>query len=70
MGCPGEAWLLDLPATVVVFWEHLILVVLTVHLPVRFAKNMLRLNGRDLIAIPCQGAASTLLVESEPVGTR
>ena len=42
---------LELPASVVVFWEHLILVLLTLPLLIRFLRSMPRLNARDVIAI-------------------
>ena len=42
---------LELPASVVVFWEHVILVLLTLPLLIRFLKNRPRLTARDVAAI-------------------
>ena len=49
----------ELPAAVVVFWEHVILVLVTIPLLVRFLRNRPRLTGRDLAAILFVGAGAS-----------
>lgn len=49
----------ELPAPVVVFWEHLILVALTVPFLVRFFRNRPKLNGKDLTALLFVGAGAS-----------
>jgi len=49
----------DLPATVVVFWEHVILVLVTIPLLVRFLRNRPRLDGKDLAAVLFVGAGAS-----------
>ena len=49
----------DLPATVVVFWEHVILVLVTIPLLVRFLRNRPQLDGKDLAAILFVGAGAS-----------
>lgn len=49
----------EMPATAVVLWEHLILVVLTVPLLVRFVRNRPRLGVKDLIALLFVGAGAS-----------
>ena len=49
----------DLPASVVVFWEHVILVLVTVPLLVRFFRNRPRLTPKDLAAILFVGAGAS-----------
>lgn len=50
---------LELPAPVVVFWEHLILVAITVPLLVRFVRNRPRLTGQDMSALLFVGAGAS-----------
>jgi DME family drug/metabolite transporter len=50
---------LELPAPVVVFWEHLILVAITVPLLVRFIRNRPRLTGQDMSALLFVGAGAS-----------
>jgi drug/metabolite transporter (DMT)-like permease len=50
---------LELPAATVVFWEHLILVVITAPLVVRFVRNRPQLNGRDLLALLLVGVGAS-----------
>jgi len=49
----------DLPATVVVFWEHVILVLVTIPLLVKFLRNRPRLDGKDLAAVLFVGAGAS-----------
>lgn len=49
----------ELPAPVVVFWEHLILVAVTVPLLVRFFRNRPKLNAKDLTALLFVGAGAS-----------
>lgn len=49
----------DLPAAVVVFWEHVILVAVTVPWLVRFLRNRPKLTGKDLAAILFVGAGAS-----------
>jgi drug/metabolite transporter (DMT)-like permease len=49
----------DLPAPVVVFWEHVILVVVTAPLLIRFLRNRPRLSVKDLAAILFVGAGAS-----------
>lgn len=49
----------ELPAPVVVFWEHLILVVVTVPFLIRFWRNQPKLTGKDLIALLFVGAGAS-----------
>lgn len=49
----------ELPAAVVVFWEHVILVLVTVPWLVRFLKNRPRLTAKDLAAILFVGAGAS-----------
>ena len=50
---------LDLPASTVVFWEHLILVLLTLPFLVKFARNMPSLDRWDVTAILFMGAGAS-----------
>jgi drug/metabolite transporter (DMT)-like permease len=50
---------LELPAPVVVFWEHLILVAVTVPFLIRFLRNRPRLSGRDWVALIFVGAGAS-----------
>jgi DME family drug/metabolite transporter len=50
---------LELPATVVVFWEHVILVLITAPFLLRFFRNRPDLNGRDLTALLFVGAGAS-----------
>ena len=49
----------EMPASAVVLWEHLILVVLTTPLLVRFFRNRPRLEGKDLVALLFVGAGAS-----------
>ncbi len=49
----------ELPAAVVVFWEHVILVLVTSPLLVRFLRNRPQLTGKDLAAILFVGAGAS-----------
>lgn len=49
----------EMPAPVVVFWEHLILVVVTSPLLIRFARNRPELTGKDIAAILFVGAGAS-----------
>jgi drug/metabolite transporter (DMT)-like permease len=51
----------EMPAPVVVFWEHLILVAVTVPFLIRFFRNRPQLNGKDLIALLFVGAGASAL---------
>lgn len=51
----------EMPAPVVVFWEHLILVAVTAPFLIRFLKNRPRLTGKDLIALLFVGAGASAL---------
>jgi DME family drug/metabolite transporter len=51
----------ELPAAVVVFWEHLILVVVTLPLLLRFWRNRPRLTASDLVAVLFVGAGASAL---------
>ncbi|MFV1991043.1 MAG: DMT family transporter, partial [Acidimicrobiales bacterium] len=50
---------LDLPASTVVFWEHLILVVMTLPLLVRLVRDMPTLNRWDITAILFMGVGAS-----------
>jgi drug/metabolite transporter (DMT)-like permease len=50
---------LDLPASTVVFWEHLILVLMTFPLLVKFARNMPSLDRWDVTAILFMGVGAS-----------
>ena len=50
---------LELPAPVVVFWEHLILVAVTLPFLIRFFRNRPKLTGRDLAALLFVGAGAS-----------
>lgn len=50
---------LELPASVVVFWEHAILVLLTLPLLIRFFRNRPQLGLRDVIALLFIGAGAS-----------
>lgn len=50
---------LELPASVVVFWEHAILVVLTIPLIVGFFRNRPKLNFGDLMSLLFVGAGAS-----------
>ena len=50
---------LELPASVVVFWEHLILVLVTLPLLLRFFRNRPDLTGKDIAAILFVGAGAS-----------
>ena len=50
---------LEMPATAVVFWEHVILVVVTIPLLVRFAKKHQKLTVKDLTALLFVGAGAS-----------
>ena len=50
---------LELPAPVVVFWEHLILVAITVPLLIRFFRKRPQLTGQDLVALLFVGAGAS-----------
>ncbi len=50
---------LELPAPVVVFWEHLILVAVTVPFLLRFLRNRPQLNSKDWIALLFVGAGAS-----------
>lgn len=50
---------LEMPASAVVLWEHLILVLLTTPLLVRFVRNRPHLEGRDLVALLFVGAGAS-----------
>ena len=52
---------LELPAATVVFWEHLILVVITAPLIVRFCQNRPRLQPRDVVALLLIGVGASAL---------
>ncbi len=49
----------ELPAPVVVFWEHLILVAVTLPLLIRFMRKRPELNGKDLAALLFVGAGAS-----------
>lgn len=49
----------EMPATKVVFWEHVILVAVTVPLLIRFRRNRPQLTGKDLAAILFVGAGAS-----------
>ena len=49
----------ELPAAVVVFWEHVILVLVTSPLLLRFFRNRPQLTGKDLAAILFVGAGAS-----------
>ena len=49
----------QMPASVVVFWEHLILVVVTLPLLLRFLRNRPQLNLKDIAAILFVGAGAS-----------
>lgn len=49
----------ELPAPVVVFWEHVILVVVTVPFLVRFWRNRPKLSAKDLTALLFVGAGAS-----------
>ena len=49
----------ELPAPVVVFWEHVILVVVTLPLLLRFLRNRPRLKPNDLVALLFVGAGAS-----------
>lgn len=49
----------EMPATKVVFWEHVILVAVTLPLLIRFIKNRPTLTGKDLLAILFVGAGAS-----------
>lgn len=51
----------EMPAPVVVFWEHFILVAVTIPLLVRFFRNRPELNGKDLTALLFVGAGASAL---------
>jgi DME family drug/metabolite transporter len=51
----------ELPAAVVVFWEHLILVAVTLPLLLRFWRNRPRLTASDLVAVLFVGAGASAL---------
>lgn len=51
----------EMPAPVVVFWEHMILVAVTVPFLVKFFRNRPQLNGKDLIALLFVGAGASAL---------
>jgi len=51
----------EMPAPVVVFWEHLILVAVTLPFLIRFFKNRPKLTGRDLTALLFVGAGASAL---------
>ena len=52
---------LELPASTVVFWEHLILVLMTLPLLVKFARNMPSLDRWDITAILFMGAGASAI---------
>lgn len=52
---------LELPAPTVVFWEHLILVALTLPFLIRFIRNRPKLSGKDLAALLFVGAGASAL---------
>ncbi|MFZ0015343.1 MAG: DMT family transporter, partial [Acidimicrobiia bacterium] len=54
-----RALALELPAPVVVFWEHLILVAVTVPFLIRFLRNRPRLTGKDWVALIFVGAGAS-----------
>lgn len=49
----------EMSAPIVVFWEHLILVVVTVPLLLRFLRNRPSLTGKDMIALLFVGAGAS-----------
>ena len=49
----------EMPATSVVFWEHLILVLATLPLLLRFVRTRPKLDGRDLVALVFVGAGAS-----------
>lgn len=51
----------DLPSPVVVFWEHLILVALTIPFLLRFLRNRPKLNGKDWTALLFVGAGASAI---------
>lgn len=51
----------EMPAPVVVFWEHLILVAVTLPFLLRFLRNRPKLNANDLIALLFVGAGASAL---------
>lgn len=51
----------ELPATVVVFWEHVILVLVTIPLLVRFLRNRPQLDGKDLASVLFVGAGASAI---------
>lgn len=51
----------EMPAPVVVFWEHLILVAVTVPLLIKFFKSRPKLNAKDLTALLFVGAGASAL---------
>ena len=50
---------LEMPATVVVFWEHLILVAITIPFLIRFLRNRPKLTGKDIVALLFVGAGAS-----------
>lgn len=51
----------EMPAPVVVFWEHLILVAVTLPFLIRFFRNRPKLTGKDLTALLFVGAGASAL---------
>lgn len=49
----------EMPAPVVVFWEHVILVVVTLPLLIRFLRNRPKLTANDLLALLFVGAGAS-----------
>lgn len=49
----------EMPAPVVVFWEHVILVIVTSPLLIRFIRNRPQLTGKDMAAILFVGAGAS-----------
>ncbi|HZD21820.1 MAG TPA: DMT family transporter [Acidimicrobiia bacterium] len=49
----------EMPAPIVVFWEHLILVAVTLPLIIRFFRNRPRLDAKDLTALLFVGAGAS-----------
>jgi len=50
---------LEMPAPVVVFWEHLILVAITVPFLIRFFRHRPKLTGKDIVALVFVGAGAS-----------
>ncbi|MGB7859376.1 MAG: DMT family transporter, partial [Acidimicrobiia bacterium] len=50
---------LELPAPVVVFWEHMILVAITLPLLIKFFRNRPHLDGKDITALLFVGVGAS-----------